>query len=88
MCGIFLDYLHDLRYVKKSGSDDGDLRATVDRLSRMVTVTLSLVILLILILLSLLGFQLYRWKVKKNITFAAIKNKFFKKVLINYNYNH
>lgn len=73
------NYLHDLRYVTKSGSDDGDLRATVDRLSRMITVTLSLVILLILILLCLLGFQLYRWKVKKNITFAAIRNKFFKK---------
>jgi len=48
----------------------------------MITVTLSLVILLILILLCLLGFQLYRWKVKKNITFAAIRNKFFKKVFI------
>ncbi|XP_050307222.1 uncharacterized protein LOC126743971 [Anthonomus grandis grandis] len=74
------DYLHDLRYVRKDDSgENGDLRGTVKNLSRMVTVTLSLVIFMLLVLACLLSFQLYRWKVKKNITLAGIKNKLFKK---------
>ncbi|XP_030753534.1 protein grindelwald [Sitophilus oryzae] len=73
------DYLHDLRYVSKTGGDNGDLRVTVQELSRMVTVTLTLVILMLIVLFGVLVFQLYRWKVKKDITWDSIKNKFFKK---------
>nr|CAH7731980.1 unnamed protein product [Callosobruchus chinensis] len=75
------DYLHDQRYVQKDaqGKDDPELRKTVDRLSRMVTVTLTLVCLMLIVLASFLCFQFYRWKEKKNITLASLKNKFFKK---------
>ncbi|CAH1117366.1 unnamed protein product [Phaedon cochleariae] len=75
------DYLHDLRYVPKDGSSDnrGDLRNTVDRLSQMVTVTLTLVCFMLVVLASFLCFQFYRWKDKKNITLASLKQKILKK---------
>ncbi|KAJ8975847.1 hypothetical protein NQ317_007452 [Molorchus minor] len=76
------DYLHDLRYARADGSnggDSGDLRNTVRQLSYMVTVTLTLVCLMLIVLAGVLGFQLYRWKIKKNITLLTIKNKFLGK---------
>nr|CAI5820386.1 unnamed protein product [Callosobruchus analis] len=45
----------------------------------MVTVTLTLVCLMLIVLASFLCFQFYRWKEKKNITLASLRNKFFKK---------
>ncbi|KAJ8958927.1 hypothetical protein NQ318_019696 [Aromia moschata] len=72
------DYLHDLRYIRADGSSSGgneDLRMTVNQLSRMVTVTLTLVCLMLVVLAFVLCFQLYRWKIKKNITIVSIKNK-------------
>ncbi|XP_018562648.1 protein grindelwald [Anoplophora glabripennis] len=71
-------YLFDQRYTRvgeRGGEGPEDLRGTVQQLSRMVTVTLTLVCLMLLVLAAVLCFQLYRWKVKKNITFASIKNK-------------
>jgi hypothetical protein len=56
------------------------LLATVQRLSHMVTVTLTLVCFMLIILAIVLSIQLYRWKKKKNITFDTIKNKIFAKV--------
>ncbi|XP_068903451.1 protein grindelwald isoform X2 [Tenebrio molitor] len=75
------DYLHDSLYVLKGGITNGDdnLRATVQRLSHMVTVTLTLVCFMLIILAIVLSIQLYRWKKKKNITFDTIKNKIFAK---------
>ncbi|CAH1127788.1 unnamed protein product [Ceutorhynchus assimilis] len=73
------DYLHDIRYARKDGSSNDDLRSTVDRLSQMVTITLTLTILMLLILAGVLCFQLYRWKIKKNISLKDISNSFFKK---------
>lgn len=35
---------------------------------------------MIIVLACLFSFQCYRWKIKKNITLATIKNKFFKRV--------
>ncbi|KAF7271777.1 uncharacterized protein LOC143193546 [Rhynchophorus ferrugineus] len=71
------DYLHDFRYVTRD--DNGNMRATVESLERKVTVTLTLVILVLFILAAVLVFQLYRWKIKKNITWNAIKAKFLKR---------
>lgn len=71
-------YILDHRYVLADGEigeGNENLRGTVQQLSRMVTVTLTLVCLMLLVLAAVLCFQLYRWKVKKNITFASIKNK-------------
>lgn len=73
------DYLHDIRYVRQTGSNDNDLRGTVERLSKMLTVTLVLVVFMLIVLAGVLCFQLYRWKVKKNITLEVIRSKFFKK---------
>ncbi|XP_044267075.1 protein grindelwald [Tribolium madens] len=75
------DYIHDSRYVQKENNGNGDqnLRATVQQLSHMVTVTLTLVCLMLVILASVLIFQMYRWKKKKNITLTTIKNKLFSK---------
>ncbi|XP_056644571.1 protein grindelwald [Diorhabda carinulata] len=74
-------YLHDIRYVKLDGGVSGneDLKATVKQLSNMVTVTLTLVCLLLVVLAFFLCFQFYRWKEKKNITFASLKDKLFGK---------
>ncbi|KAG5875179.1 hypothetical protein JTB14_028389 [Gonioctena quinquepunctata] len=71
------DYLHDTLYVKKDsgGNGNGDLRSTVERLSRMIIGTLIVVCLMLIVLFSFLSFQLYRWKAKKNITLASLKNK-------------
>lgn len=55
------------------------LKGDVQRLSRMVTTTLVLVLFMLLVLVIVLGFQLYRWKVKKNITLKNLKSKLFKK---------
>lgn len=84
------DYILDTRYMRKdeqssfganneNNTDIITLSAAVHRLSSMVTVTLSLVILLILVLCTLLGFQAYRWKIKKNITWNNLKAKLFSK---------
>ncbi|XP_045472113.1 protein grindelwald [Harmonia axyridis] len=78
------DYLHNLRYSQKNGSgintnDMEKLKGDVQRLSRMVTTTLVLVLFMLLVLVIVLGFQLYRWKVKKNITLKNLKSKLFKK---------
>ncbi|KAL1497086.1 hypothetical protein ABEB36_008103 [Hypothenemus hampei] len=72
------DYLHDLRYVRRASGED-ELRVTVSKLSRMLTITLTLVIFMLVVLAGLLCFQLYRWKVKKNITLATLKKNLFKK---------
>ncbi|ENN78665.1 protein grindelwald [Dendroctonus ponderosae] len=72
------NYLHDTRYVR-TGSTDDDLRGTVEKLSSMVTINLTLVIFMLLVLACVFCFQLYRWKVKKNITLAVIKGKMFGK---------
>ncbi|XP_060517764.1 protein grindelwald [Cylas formicarius] len=69
------DYLHDARYVHKEDYDD--LKGTVGKLSSMVSATLTLVCFMLIILGCLLCFQLYRWKVKKNITLEIIRNKIF-----------
>ncbi|KAJ3655762.1 hypothetical protein Zmor_014876 [Zophobas morio] len=75
------DYIHDARYKLKDETESGDenLRATVQRLSHMVTVTLVLVCFMLIALATVLIIQLYRWKKKKNITLATIKNKLFSK---------
>ncbi|KAK9888807.1 hypothetical protein WA026_001030 [Henosepilachna vigintioctopunctata] len=79
------DYLHEIKYAKhdeSSGiSDKGleKLKDEVKNLSRMVTVTLALVCVMFLILALVLGFQFYRWKLKKNITLQDLKTIFFKK---------
>ncbi|CAH1110132.1 unnamed protein product [Psylliodes chrysocephalus] len=74
-------YLHDLRYVNKNGGGSGseDLKSQVDKLSRLVTVSLTLTILMLLVLVLFLCFQFYRWKEKKNITIASLRQKFFGK---------
>ncbi|CAG9862814.1 unnamed protein product [Phyllotreta striolata] len=75
-------YLHDIRYVSKNGggsSGSNDLKSRVDKLSQLVSVSLSLTILMLLVLICFLCFQFYRWKDKKNITLASLKQKIFGK---------
>ncbi|CAG9839131.1 unnamed protein product [Diabrotica balteata] len=71
------NYLHDIRYVisTSAGSGNEDIRETVNKLSKMVTVNLTLVCLMLIVLAGFLCFQFYRWKEKKNITFASLKDK-------------
>ncbi|RZB39208.1 uncharacterized protein BDFB_009310, partial [Asbolus verrucosus] len=52
---------------------------TVQRLSHMITVTLTLVCFMLIALAAVLCLQAYRWKKKKNITLASIKTKLFSK---------
>nr|XP_023025982.1 protein grindelwald [Leptinotarsa decemlineata] len=76
------DFIHDNLYVRKDsvgGTGNDDLRGTVERLSRIVTGTLIIVCLMLIVLFCFLCFQFYRWKDKKNITFASLKNKIFGK---------
>ncbi|XP_019871097.1 protein grindelwald [Aethina tumida] len=69
------DYLHDQMYVRKGVGKAEDLRVTVDNLTHLVTVSLTLTCLVLIILACVLGLQLYRWAQKKNITLATIKQR-------------
>ncbi|KAL3280956.1 hypothetical protein HHI36_004181 [Cryptolaemus montrouzieri] len=78
------DYLHDSKYAQKDNASPSDgsldkLKGEVQKLSHMVTITLTLVCFMFLVLTIVLGFQLYRWKIKKNITLKNLKSMLFKK---------
>ncbi|XP_044751585.1 protein grindelwald [Coccinella septempunctata] len=78
------DYLHNLRYSQKngtgvSGSEIEKLKEQVRTLSYMITTTLVLVCFMLFVLVVAVSFQLYRWKVKKNISLKNLKSKLFKK---------
>ncbi|CAH0557873.1 unnamed protein product [Brassicogethes aeneus] len=66
------DYLHDIRYLRRD--DD-----TIERLSRMVSVCLTLICFILILLAAVFIFQVYRWTKKKNITLANFKLSMFKK---------
>ncbi|KAI7815693.1 protein grindelwald [Rhyzopertha dominica] len=74
------DYLHDLLYVRRDGlGDGGDLRATVQKLHTMVTITLILLCFLLLIIVGFVIMRILRWKRNKNVTWSTLRNKLFSK---------